>query len=70
MFTLLQPAGGKTVAIPFLTHFADLSSWEYAQKLSQRILPQLRDQGVQVSFTGLAYTADQQTAAEPCSAYL
>jgi hypothetical protein len=34
------------VVLPFLTHFADLSSWEYAQKLLQTGLPRLQDMGV------------------------
>jgi hypothetical protein len=44
----LQPGPDTRVVIPFLTHFADLSSWEYAQKLNQKVLPQLREQGIQV----------------------
>jgi hypothetical protein len=42
-----QPTDTSTVVLPFLTHFADLSSWEYAQKLI-KVLPQLQQQGVQV----------------------
>lgn len=36
--------------MPFLTHFADLSSWEYAQKLQQKGLPRFQDLGVKVGF--------------------
>jgi hypothetical protein len=45
---LLQSKANTVVAVPFLTHFADLSSWEYAQKLQQKALPQLQQMGVQV----------------------
>lgn len=40
--------------LPFLTHFADLSSWEYAKKL-KTVIPQLEAVGVQVSFTALQW---------------
>eukprot|EP00882_Tetradesmus_deserticola_P017039 GHRQ01018226.1.p1 GENE.GHRQ01018226.1~~GHRQ01018226.1.p1 ORF type:complete len:297 (+),score=106.89 GHRQ01018226.1:869-1759(+) len=53
LLSLWQPGRDTRVVIPFLTHFADLSSWEYAQKLSQRVLPQLREQGLQVITVGL-----------------
>lgn len=39
---------GHVCLLPFLTHFADLSSWEYAKKL-KAILPQVEAAGVQVS---------------------
>mmetsp|Transcript_4455 Transcript_4455/g.7425 ORF Transcript_4455/g.7425 Transcript_4455/m.7425 type:complete len:299 (+) Transcript_4455:20-916(+) len=48
--TLLKP--GTLTVIPFLTHFADLSSWEYAQKLV-RVLPTLEASGVNVIAIGL-----------------
>ncbi len=44
---LAQPAPGKRVVIPFMTHFADLSSWEFAQKLVKKI-PEYQAAGVQV----------------------
>ena len=34
--------------LPFMTHFADLSSWEYAKKLKP-LIPQIEAAGVQVS---------------------
>jgi hypothetical protein len=43
-----QPDNSTVVAVPFLTHFADLSSWEYAQKLQQKGLPELQQMGVKV----------------------
>jgi hypothetical protein len=44
-----QPSDSSgLVVVPFLTHFADLSSWEYAQKLTQKGLPQLQQLGVKV----------------------
>lgn len=43
-----QPAATPVVAVPFLTHFADLSSWELAQKLQQKGLPELQQMGVKV----------------------
>lgn len=39
---------GHVCLLPFLTHFADLSSWEYAKKL-KAILSQVEAAGVQVS---------------------
>ena len=33
MSNLTQAEPGTKACIPFLTHFADLSSWEYGQKL-------------------------------------
>lgn len=45
----LQPTGSSVVVVPFLTHFADLSSWEYAQKLQQKGLAPLEQLGVKVS---------------------
>lgn len=39
---------GHVCLLSFLTHFADLSSWEYAKKL-KAILPQVEAAGVQVS---------------------
>ena len=38
---------GHVCLLPFLTHFADLSSWEYAKKL-KAILPQIEAAGIQV----------------------
>ena len=38
---------GHVCLLPFLTHFADLSSWEYAKKL-KAILPQIEAANIQV----------------------
>ncbi|KAL3160882.1 hypothetical protein ABBQ38_009275 [Trebouxia sp. C0009 RCD-2024] len=43
---------GHVCLLSFLTHFADLSSWEYAKKL-KAILPQVEAAGVQVVVMGL-----------------
>jgi hypothetical protein len=59
-----QPGPDTRVVIPFLTHFADLSSWEYAQKLNQKVLPQLREQGLQVK---QQMPAMLHAALAPCS---
>lgn len=46
---LVQNYGPQHVCLlPFLTHFADLSSWEYAKKLKP-IIPQVEALGVQAS---------------------
>ena len=45
----LQNYGPQHVCLlPFLTHFADLSSWEYAKKL-KTIIPQIEAAGTQAS---------------------
>lgn len=54
-----QPSPGTKVVIPFLTHFADLSSWEYAQKLI-KVLPTLEASGVQVFAVGLGSAENAQ----------
>eukprot|EP00877_Chromochloris_zofingiensis_P011333 jgi/Chrzof1/6453/Cz18g11140.t1 len=53
LLSLWQATPGTRVVIPFLTHFADLSSWEFAQKLIKKGIPQLQQQGVQVFTVGL-----------------
>ena len=46
---LMQNYGPQHACLlPFLTHFADLSSWEYAKKL-KTIIPQVEALGVQAS---------------------
>lgn len=55
LLSLWQPLPGTKVVIPFLTHFADLSSWEYAQKLV-KVLPTLETSGVTVYAVGLGDT--------------
>lgn len=54
--TCLQPSDSTVVAVPFLTHFADLSSWEYAQALRQKVIPELQQQGVKVRGSLIAAT--------------
>jgi hypothetical protein len=48
LLSLWQPSPSNVVVIPFLTHFADLSSWEYGQKLVQKVIPRMEEQGIQV----------------------
>lgn len=53
LVSVFQNYGPKHVCLlPFLTHFADLSSWEYAKKL-KAILPQIEAAGIQVVVVGL-----------------
>ncbi|GAX81819.1 hypothetical protein CEUSTIGMA_g9247.t1 [Chlamydomonas eustigma] len=59
LLSLWQAEPGTKVAIPFLTHFADLSSWEYAQKLV-KVLPTLEDSGVKVFVVGIGSAANAQ----------
>lgn len=49
---LWQATPGTKVVLPFLTHFADLSSWELGQKL-MKVMPTLEASGVQVIVVGL-----------------
>lgn len=55
---------GTRVVLPFLTHFGDLSSWEYAQKLN-KALPALRDAGLRVYVVGLG-SADNAAEFSRC----
>ncbi|KAJ9511517.1 hypothetical protein QJQ45_029825 [Haematococcus lacustris] len=57
--TCKQARPGSKVVMPFLTHFADLTSWEYAQKLV-KIMPMLEASGVQVIAVGLGSAANAQ----------
>lgn len=53
LVSIFQNYGSQHVCLlPFLTHFADLSSWEYAKKL-KTIIPQVEAAGVQVVVVGL-----------------
>lgn len=52
LLSLWQAQPGKRVVLPFLTHFGDLSSWEYAQKLVKQ-LPAFAAAGVDVYTVGL-----------------
>jgi hypothetical protein len=49
--------------VPFLTHFADLSSWEYAQKLV-KLIPQYQAAGAQVVAVGLGSATNARRFAE------
>lgn len=49
----MQPLPGQRVVVPFLTHFADLTSWEFAQKLREKVLPVLEEKGIPVITVGL-----------------
>ncbi|KAL6748932.1 AhpC/TSA antioxidant enzyme-domain-containing protein [Haematococcus lacustris] len=59
LLSLWQARPGSKVVMPFLTHFADLTSWEYAQKLV-KIMPMLEASGVQVIAVGLGSAANAQ----------
>lgn len=66
-FVAAQPGTSTVVAVPFLTHFADLSSWEYAQKLQQKGLPELQQMGVKVGLAQqLGMRLKAVTACRPC----
>ncbi|KAL0050379.1 hypothetical protein WJX82_010014 [Trebouxia sp. C0006] len=53
LVSVFQNYGPQHVCLlPFLTHFADLSSWEYAKKL-KTIIPQIEAAGTQVVVVGL-----------------
>lgn len=53
LVSVFQNYGPQHVCLlPFLTHFADLSSWEYAKKL-KTVIPQLEAAGTQVVVVGL-----------------
>eukprot|EP00200_Dunaliella_tertiolecta_P001174 CAMPEP_0202363252 /NCGR_PEP_ID=MMETSP1126-20121109/15128_1 /ASSEMBLY_ACC=CAM_ASM_000457 /TAXON_ID=3047 /ORGANISM="Dunaliella tertiolecta, Strain CCMP1320" /LENGTH=277 /DNA_ID=CAMNT_0048957645 /DNA_START=242 /DNA_END=1075 /DNA_ORIENTATION=+ len=56
---LWQADQGAKVVIPFLTHFADLTSWEYARKIVA-IMPTLESSGVQVIAVGLGNANNAQ----------
>jgi len=47
-----QGVPGQRVVVPFLTHFGDLTSWEFAQKLQRKALQPLKDSGVKVRLVG------------------
>eukprot|EP00879_Flechtneria_rotunda_P018800 GHRR01019733.1.p1 GENE.GHRR01019733.1~~GHRR01019733.1.p1 ORF type:complete len:193 (+),score=74.08 GHRR01019733.1:160-738(+) len=53
LLSLWQSNSASKVLVPFLTHFADLSSWELVQKLKQIVLPRSQQLGVQVITVGL-----------------
>lgn len=62
LLSLWEPSYGNKVVLPFLTHFADLTSWEYAQKLV-RLMPTLENSGVQVVAVGLGSADSAQSFA-------
>ncbi|KAI8466531.1 MAG: AhpC/TSA antioxidant enzyme-domain-containing protein [Monoraphidium minutum] len=53
LLSLWPAAPGQRVVLPFLTHFGDLTSWEFAQQLQKKALPQLEAAGVKVITVGL-----------------
>jgi len=56
---LWTPTPGTKVVVTFLTHFADLSSWELGQKLI-RVMPTLEASGVKVIAVGLGSSDNAQ----------
>jgi hypothetical protein len=50
---LQQATPGSVTVVAFLTHFGDLSSWEYAQKLTNKVIPRLQERGVTLVAVGL-----------------
>ncbi|KAG1676150.1 hypothetical protein FOA52_004990 [Chlamydomonas sp. UWO 241] len=59
LLSLWQPLPGSKTIIPFMTHFADLSSWELAQKLV-KVMPTLEASSVEVFSVGLGTQANAQ----------
>lgn len=53
LLQLWQGIPGQRVVVPFLTHFGDLTSWEFAQKLQKKALGPLKEAGVKVITVGL-----------------
>lgn len=53
LLSLWPALPGQRVVLPFLTHFGDLTSWEFAQMLGKKALGPLRDAGVKVAAVGL-----------------
>ncbi|GFR53261.1 hypothetical protein Agub_g16043, partial [Astrephomene gubernaculifera] len=59
LLSLWDASSGSKAVIPFLTHFADLSSWEYAQQLL-KLLPTLEASDVRVLVVGLGSVGNAQ----------
>ncbi|KAG2483176.1 hypothetical protein HYH03_017968 [Edaphochlamys debaryana] len=59
LLSLWEPVPGSKAVIAFLTHFADLSSWELAQKLV-KVIPTLEASGVRVALVGLGSVQNAQ----------
>ncbi|KIZ01932.1 hypothetical protein MNEG_6027 [Monoraphidium neglectum] len=58
-----QGIAGNRVVVPFLTHFGDLTSWEFAQKLQKKALGPLQEAGVKVISVGLGSPESARTFA-------
>ncbi|GAQ86414.1 hypothetical protein KFL_002870180 [Klebsormidium nitens] len=63
LLSLWAAKPGVRVVIPFMTHFADLSSWEFAQKLAKK-LPELQANGVRIVAVGLGSPDNARRFAE------
>lgn len=61
--TLWSPVPGKLTLLVFFTHWADLGSWELAQRLVTK-LPELQAAGVEMVAVGLGSAAAGRTFAE------
>ncbi|GLC39918.1 hypothetical protein PLESTB_001821700 [Pleodorina starrii] len=59
LLSLWEPYPSSKVVIPCLTHFADLTSWEFAQKLI-KVIPTLESSGVRVITVGLGSVSNAQ----------
>ncbi|EFJ49943.1 hypothetical protein VOLCADRAFT_89241 [Volvox carteri f. nagariensis] len=59
LLSLWEPAPTSKAVISFLTHFADLSSWEFAQKLV-KVIPTLEGSGVRFLAVGLGSVGNAQ----------
>ncbi|GIL61004.1 hypothetical protein Vafri_15429 [Volvox africanus] len=59
LLSLWEPYPTSKAVIPFLTHFADLTSWEFAQKLV-KLIPILEGSGVRVFAVGLGSVSNAQ----------
>lgn len=59
ILSLWEAFPSTKVVVPCLTHFADLTSWEYAQKLN-KVIPLLESSGVKVVVLGLGSVSNAQ----------
>eukprot|EP00271_Cylindrocystis_brebissonii_P014505 TRINITY_DN35867_c0_g1_i1.p1 TRINITY_DN35867_c0_g1~~TRINITY_DN35867_c0_g1_i1.p1 ORF type:complete len:363 (+),score=44.93 TRINITY_DN35867_c0_g1_i1:54-1142(+) len=63
--SLLGAAPGEVVVVAFLTHFADLSSWEFAQKLVEKVIPTIATkENVRLVAIGLGSVANAKRFSE------
>eukprot|EP00798_Chlamydomonas_sp_ICE-L_P028457 gene28456-31603_t len=61
LLALWEPRDSNMVVVPFLTHFADLSSWELGQKLI-KVMPTLEASSVKVVVVGLGSVANARVS--------